>query len=223
MESGAVFNASNTITLASWGLSSTGVLNMAGAKLNILQATGLQVGGTTSRSNSVGTLNMLANTTNTMMGGGSILLGNAANVTGVLNLQSGSALNATNSAINLGSTSGGIGFLNMTNASLVITGNVNIGSASGGTGTLMMTNSTLTAGGWTIGNSGGTGTVSFGQGSVVTLPALSTTRTAGSYATLTFDGGTLSNRAASTSYLQGLDHAYLTTNGAIFNVGANIT
>ena len=70
---------------------------------------------------------------------------------------------------------------------------------------------------------GSTSTLYFGQGAQVTLPALNTTATGG-VAYLTFDGGALSNAgAATTSYLQGLTHTYITTNGAIFNVGAAIT
>ncbi|TAN35705.1 MAG: hypothetical protein EPN23_10510, partial [Verrucomicrobia bacterium] len=434
MESGATLTASNTLTLAAFGRSSTGIINMAGATLNVVTTNGGTAITTGTGSNSLATINILANTTNTITGGGAILLGSAANVSGALNLQSGSMLNVSNSTVYVGTV--GTGALNMTNASLVITGGLYVGRAAGvgtanmtnstltvggdinvgfnststgsmniqagsatvtgnlylgrvgGVGTVTMTNSTLTVGGGTMAvgfggtgtmniqagstlnrsvlyvarlvnttgtvnqsggtvtatsalemgqddvmslnsgiyarynlsggtlsagtinsvslknstaefvmsggqmnaanglylgesgpvaaatnstfrfvQSGGTATVNslyiagqssasygntayltisngvfsstnfsglalgnsstglvyFGQGSVVTLPAFPTTKGAGSYTELTFDGGTLSNRAASTSYLQGLDHAYLTTNGAIFNVGANIT
>lgn len=54
-------------------------------------------------------------------------------------------------------------------------------------------------------------------GGIVTLPAFPTTRGAGAYADVTFDGGTLKAKAASTTYMQGLGHAWLTTNGAVFD------
>ncbi|MBM4156596.1 MAG: PEP-CTERM sorting domain-containing protein [Lentisphaerae bacterium] len=70
-----------------------------------------------------------------------------------------------------------------------------------------------------------TGRLYFGSGALVTLGAFPTTRGANSYADLTIDGGSLTPSAASTAYMSALDHAYLTTNGAIFNVptARNIT
>ena len=70
-------------------------------------------------------------------------------------------------------------------------------------------------------------TITLGGTAQVTLPAFPTTMGSGSSATLTFDftTGWLASSAASTNYLQGLSAAYLTTNGANFNVGSgtNIT
>ena len=63
-------------------------------------------------------------------------------------------------------------------------------------------------------------TIKIGGTADVTLPAFPTLRGAGSTAAITFDGGILRPYAASTAYLQGLNNAYLTTNGANFNVAS---
>lgn len=61
-------------------------------------------------------------------------------------------------------------------------------------------------------------------GGVATLPAFPTARGANAYAQITFDGGTLSPRASTNGYLRGLNAAYLTTNGAVFDTaGYDIT
>jgi len=62
--------------------------------------------------------------------------------------------------------------------------------------------------------------ITVGGSAQVTLPAFPTTRGSGATATLTLDSttGYLSPKAASATYISGLTHAYLTTNGANFNV-----
>jgi len=64
-------------------------------------------------------------------------------------------------------------------------------------------------------------TINIGGTADVTLAAFPTTaHGAGSTATLTLNGGILRPYAASTVYMQGLDNAYLTTNGANINVAS---
>jgi autotransporter-associated beta strand protein len=59
-------------------------------------------------------------------------------------------------------------------------------------------------------------------GGTTTLPAFPTTRGSGAYADITFDGGTLvPNTNNCSTYLQGLNHAYLTANGAFLDTAGN--
>ena len=59
-------------------------------------------------------------------------------------------------------------------------------------------------------------------GGTTTLPAFPTTRGSGAYADITFDGGTLTpNTNNCSTYLQGLNHAYLTANGSTLNTYGN--
>ena len=169
---------------------------------------------------------------------------------GEYNLAGGS-LNAAN-GINIGQVSSNTGVFNMSGGSLVSGGTLHLGrwtglytnvsgifNQSGGTATvssLAVSASVNSMGALNISNgvfsaitfsalasqAGSTGHVYFGQGSMVTLSNFPTARGAGAYADLTFDGGTLSNAAGGTTYLQGLNKAYLTSNGATFSVGANI-
>jgi autotransporter-associated beta strand protein len=70
-----------------------------------------------------------------------------------------------------------------------------------------------------------TAQMTVGGTAVVTLPAFPTARGAGSTATLTLDGGVLIPAAPNTTFMGSLTNAYLTANGANFNVpvGRDIT
>ncbi len=54
----------------------------------------------------------------------------------------------------------------------------------------------------------------------VTLPAFPTARGAGATATINFDGGTLKNLVASTTYMSGLTNAFIKSGGAKFDTTA---
>jgi autotransporter-associated beta strand protein len=109
-------------------------------------------------------------------------------------------------------------------------GTLTLGSRNlntGGSAKLMLTGGTFTNSSFTklaVGTND-TATILIGGTADVTLPAFPTARGSGSTATLTFNGGTLRPSAASAAYLSGLNNAYLTANGANFNVpsGKDIT
>lgn len=80
-------------------------------------------------------------------------------------------------------------------------------------GTFSATNFTNLSGGGS-----NTSTITIGGTAIATLPAFPTTRGDNSTATITFDGGTLIPAAASTTYMSGLTRAFVSDNGAEFNV-----
>lgn len=112
---------------------------------------------------------------------------------------------------------------------LYIGGNTALNATTNSTGYFAISNGTFSATTFSglAGSLTSTGRIYLGNGSVVTLGAFPTGRGAGSYAELTMDlnGGSLTPAAASAVYMSGLDHAYLTTNGATFSVpfGRDIT
>lgn len=104
-------------------------------------------------------------------------------------------------------------------------GKLSIGGSGGGnndntTGILNITGGSFSAAAFSslAGGDTSTATILIGGSANVTLPEFPTTRGLGSTATITFDGGTLRPFMASPNYLSGLDHAYLTGNGAMFNI-----
>lgn len=87
---------------------------------------------------------------------------------------------------------------------------------------LILTGGTFTATNFASLSAGGANTsiITIGGTADVTLPDFPTVRGVSSTATINFDGGTLRSAAASTSYLGGMTNAYLTANGANFNIAA---
>ncbi|TAN37911.1 MAG: hypothetical protein EPN23_03770, partial [Verrucomicrobia bacterium] len=157
---------------------------------------------------------------------GDVILGLYSNTKGVFTMTNGQ-LNAR--SLFVGRPNGGptntAGYYYQSGGTTFVT-NLYIGGVGGATtttntyGYFAVSNGTFTANVFNslAGSYSSTGQMYLGQGSLVNLPAFPTARGSNSYADITFDGGTLSPTAASTTYLQGLDHAYLTTNGAIFSV-----
>jgi autotransporter-associated beta strand protein len=97
------------------------------------------------------------------------------------------------------------------------------GSVTAGTkGTLNLTGGTFTAANFPIlaGADNGSAVIKIGGTAKVTLPAFPTTRGLNATATITFDGGTLSPSFGSTDYMSGLTNAFVTANGANFDVPA---
>jgi len=103
----------------------------------------------------------------------------------------------------------------------------NSANATGAVGHLIISSGIFTANAWTAfaAHKAQQGYIYLGTGADVTLPAFPTARGEDSYSQITFDGGQLTPRAASANYMTNLTAAYLTTNGAIFNVpvGRDIT
>jgi fibronectin-binding autotransporter adhesin len=107
-------------------------------------------------------------------------------------------------------------------------GKLSIGGGAGAnnkntTGVLTITGGSFSASTFTslAGGDASSATIYIGGTAEVTLPAFPTARGAGSTAILTFDGGSLLPAHTSTNYLAGLDHAYLTANGATFIVAVD--
>lgn len=191
------------------GSASKGIYNLSAGTLKTINSTlGLVVGtnnGTTAVFNLSGTgfLSMTSGSTlQITRSDGSA----ATNVTGTFNQTGGTAT---------------VGILSMGGSTS------NSANNAGGSATLNLTGGMFSAVGFAqlSGGNGSSSSIVIGGSAQVTLPAFPTGRGAGATATVTFDGGTLSPAAASAAYLGGLDHAYLTANGAKINVptGNDIT
>ena len=193
-----------------------------------------------------GLVNQASGTVNLGKAGHSLLLGNSGvgNV-GIYNLLGGT-LNATNN-VTLGVNPGTGGTLNVANGTLNALGVLDVGRSDGtanttnsynqwggvaSVGTLNIAPSATNICSFNITNASfqatnfanlaaGAGSVAhlvLGPGAHAVLPSFPTARGAGAVADITFDGGTLSSTTGSSNYLQGLTGAYLTANGAIFDV-----
>ena len=93
------------------------------------------------------------------------------------------------------------------------------------TGTMTISGGMFTAAAWdTLASQTNDNSTIILTGGTTTLPVFPTTRGAGATTTMLFDGGVLRPGASSTTYLQGLTNAYLTSNGAVVDTnGQNIT
>ncbi|QOV89751.1 autotransporter-associated beta strand repeat-containing protein [Humisphaera borealis] len=212
------FTGSDQLLVGQGTVGNTGIYNLSGGSITTAAAAGRGVilgvnsnptpgptsGGGTFNLSGTGALNMTA-----ASGGG----GNAI-------LQIGRSDAVANNTTNVFNQTGGtasVGILAMG------------GAAAGSTGvssTLNLTGGTFLANSFTLLAAGGTNTavINIGGTAQVTLPAFPTNaKGVGSTATITFDSGTgsLSPLAASATYMPAgtFNNAYLTANGAKFNVG----
>ena len=229
------FKAGNFSTGSGWiqvgELTGTGIVNhTAGTLGTALGGSGLVLVG--SGADSTGTYNLSggelfarANNNN------ALILGTNSGTVGEFNLSDTGSLtmNAGPSAIlQIGrcnsATTGSTGTFNQTGGTAVLRniamgggsanndGTVSKLDLSGGSFQVNLAISTLSAG---INSSS---EIIIRDTADVTLPEFPITRGAGSTATITFDGGTLRPRAASTTYMGGLDSAKIQDGGITFNV-----
>ncbi len=169
-----------------------------------------------------GTLNALTT------GNRGMLLGINANSTGIFNMVTGVVTgNQMQVARSDAAAVGAIGYFHQAGgsvglASLTMAGGT-AANSSNNLAVLAISNGTFWAtsfGGLASGNNS-TGQIYIGQGARVTLGAFPVTRGAGSYSEVLLDGGSLGPVAASANYMSNLTHAFITTNGATFDVGLN--
>ena len=212
------FTSGNAVLVGQGTVGNQGVYNMSGGSITTFASTtrgimlgvnsnlapGPSSGGGTFNLSGTGVLNMTA-----ASGGG----GNALLQIG----RSDTAANNTTNAFNQTGGTANVGILTMG------------GTAAGSTGvsaTLNLTGGTFSANSFTLMSAGGTNTsvINIGGSAAVTLPAFPTNaKGASSTATITFDSttGSLSPLAGSATYMSAgtFNNAYLTANGAKFNVG----
>ena len=183
-----------------------------------------------------GTLTLIAGT-----GDRGILLGVNPNANGTFNL-SGSGTLIDNGVLEIGRSEGGATSSGTTDLFTQTGGTatvayLSLGGTGGGTGisaTMVLTGGTFSATNFTVNASASTNTsaITIAGTAQVTLPGFPTVHGTGSTATITFDsapggGGFLAPTVTSATYMPAgaFTHAYLTANGANFNVasGKDIT
>ena len=216
--------SSNKLTGNLWVTSvsgQTGTINQVGG-INVTTGT-IYLGN--GANGSLGTYNLYGGS---LSNSSAIVLGVNAKTIGIFNMTNGT-LNAANLQIGRNYTGGSD-----------VTGTTNYFIQSGGTANIttlylggsyaqdsnQFVNLLITNGNFTATSIGAFAAatsdvvnVYLGTGAVVTLPAFPL-KNAAATATLTFDGGTLSPYAASANYMNGLTAAYITSNGANFNVAS---
>lgn len=215
------FTSGNALLLGQNTVGNKGIYNLSGGSITTFASTtrgiilgvnsnltpGVNSGGGTFNLSDAGVINMTS-----ANGGG----GNAT-------LQIGRSDTVANNTTNAFNQTGGTA-----NVGILTLG----GAASGSSGVdakLNLTSGVFTANQFTVMAAGpsNTAAITIGGTAQVTLPASPTVRGENSTATITFDSttGFLSPTAASGTYLQGYTNAYLTANGANFNVpsGRDIT
>jgi autotransporter-associated beta strand protein len=182
------------------GWASSGTFNQSGGTFNVCNSLAMTIGDGCIYNLSGGTLNLSGNLviqSSTMVirggtvsqAGGTFYLGNATSKIGTY-VQSGNSVVTAN-------------VLRVASDGTVPTGNLTISNGvfrANSFQALCAVNSS-------------TGHVWLAGGTAM-LPAFPTTRGSGTYSDITFDGGTLVPLASTNRFLQGLDHAWLTTNGA---------
>jgi len=222
----------------------SGTVNQSGGAIVFTTAGGDQLLVGQNTVGNTGTYNLSGGSVTTAANAGrGIILGVNSNPTpgaasggGTFNLSGTGSLNMTtggNSILQIGRSDTAAN--NTTNAFNQTGGTANVGiltmggTAAGSTGvsaTLNLTGGTFSANSFTLMSAGGTNTsvINIGGSAAVTLPAFPTNaKGASSTATITFDSttGYLSPLAASATYMPAgtFNDAYLTANGAKFNVG----
>ena len=216
-QSGGSFSWNNVNLQLLMGNGGTATYNLSGGTLATVgtptRGVMLGNGGGTSTFNLSGTGNLAVVSNSTLMIGRSDATGNGS---------------STNLFSQTGGTATVAGFLTLGGAAADSGNNMAI------TSTLSLTGGTFSATTFPLnaGSGGTSSAITIGGTAQVTLPVFPTARGAGSTATITFDttpggGGFLSPTAASAAYMPAgsFTHAYLTANGANFNVasGKNIT
>ena len=204
--------------------------NNASLQLLIGNTTGAGTSGTYNLSG--GSLTLFANGS----GNRGVVLGVNPNTTATFNL-SGTGTLVDNGVLQIGRSETGSSSANTTNlftqtGGTATVANLTMGGTGLGTGitaTLNLSGGTFSATSFTSNAAANTNTsvITIGGTAEVTLPVFPTVHGTGSTATITFDstpggGGFLAPTAASAAYMPAgsFTHAYLTTNGANFNVGS---
>ena len=220
----------NAITLGNAGTGQTAIINQSGGTVSYTSGSGLLngngAGRTCTYNLSGGTLSGYSSST---IG---VMLGVNASGNATFNLSGSGNLAMGKSALQLGradSSKAGCTVAYNQSGGTATFGTLVIGGGSGSTSTtatFIVTNGTFVATNFTVlvGASSSSAMMDLGGPAQVTLPAFPTP-TGTANLTLDFTTGYLSPLVASGSYLSGLTHVYLTTNGANFNVasGNNIT
>ncbi len=214
---------------------SAGIVNQTSGTLgstgNLLVGSGTGATGTYNLSG--GTLIAKANTSN----GNSLILGTNPGASGIFNLSDTGTLviGGSNAILQISrcnsTTSSSSGTFNQTGGSATLS-RLAIGGGSANNdfsiGVLNLTGGVFTVvNGFSFLSRGddSSSKINIGGNADVTLPAFPVTRGTNSTATITLNGGTLRPTAASTAYMGSLNNAFLTANGANFNVptGNDIT
>ncbi len=244
----ATLNVSNgsfttgAFVLGSGVASAVGIVNQTGGTLT-LSGNQLLVGnagtGTTAGSNTFGTYNLSGGRLNTLAGTLGVVLGTNTGTTGTFNLSgTGTLAMPATSTLQIGRSDTALainttGVFSQTGGTATV-GILQMGGSSAGSANGAGANATLNLTGGTFsavtfnqlsGGDGSTSQITIGGTAQATLPAFPTGRGSGATVTLTFDGGTLSPAAASSSYISGLTSAVINSGGANFNVatGNDIT
>ena len=222
------FNITNDLTVVGSGYfyvgqsaGSTSVVNQANGTVNLGQTNYSLLLGNSGVGN-VGIYNLLGGTLNVT---NSLTLGVNPNTGGIRNVANG-----TLNALGLLDVGRSDGTANTTNSFRMSggsarAGTLNIAPSAANICAFVITNASFAASAFNYlaAGNGSVAHLALGPGAKVVLPPFPTTRGAGAVADITFDGGTLSPSVGSGVYLQGLNSAYLTANGAIFDVTNNIT
>ena len=220
------------------GTGASGIVNQTGGAVGFTGAgNGLLVGNLGSGGFSQGTYNLSGGSLTIAANAGlGLTLGVNSSCSGTFNLSGSATLSMAGNVLEIGrqndaATSSSSGAFNQTGGSASV-GTLAMGNRTGkagGTASLTLTGGTFAATNFSLLGTGNNDvcSITIGGTAQVSLPAFPTARGTGASATLTLDSttGHLSPSAASASYLSGLTHAYLTANGANFNValGNDIT
>ena len=219
------FSTAGTFSISSQANSSA--VNQTGGTLSFSGGTQMIVGNGVV--GSVGTYNLSGGT---LAGAAAatrgVILGTNTGTTGIFNLSGTGNLAMDSSSLQVGRSDStalnSTGIFNQTGGTAAI-GTLTIGGGAGsiyaGTrGTLNLTGGTFSATNFTslAAADNGRADIIIGGTAQATLPAFPTSRGINAVATITFDGGTLSPAAASFDYMSGLTNAFITANGAKFDV-----
>ena len=210
------------------GSTTNGTVNQTGGTVSFTAGNALLVGNGTGSSGtynlSGGTLTSFASTAR------GVILGVNSNNSATFNL-SGGNLSIASSILMVGrsdsAAAGTVNLFNQTGGTATV-GTLAIGGTAANTtnSTLTLTAGTFTANTFPrLANATNDLTaINIGGTADVTLPNFPTARGTGATATLTFDGGTLKPKLASTAYLGGLTNAFIKAGGARFDTtGFDIT
>ena len=224
------------------GAAGAGTVNQSGGSVTWNNST-LQLLIGNAGSGGAGTYNLSGGTLTLLAGTGDrgIILGVNPNANGTFNL-SGSGTLIDNGVLEIGRSEGGATSSGTTDLFTQTGGTatvayLSLGGTGGGTGisaTMTLTGGTFSANSFTANAAANTNTsaITIGGTAQVTLPVIPTAHGTSSTATITFDsttggGGFLAPQVASAAYMPAgtFTHAYLTANGANFNVatGKDIT
>jgi RHS repeat-associated protein/uncharacterized repeat protein (TIGR01451 family) len=227
LQAGSLAIGANNFIVGTSAAGTNAIVNHSAGALSFTGGNGMLVGNGTG-AGAVGVYNLSGGSFFTGFASATrgVILGVNANCSGIFNLSGTGNLNLSSGALLLARSDSAAdnssGAFYQTGGTATV-GTLTLGSRnlnSGGRAKLMLTGGTFTNSSFTklsVGTND-TATILIGGTADVTLPAFPTARGVGSTATLTFDGGTLRPAAASAAYLSGLNHAYLTANGANFNV-----